>query len=104
MSFTKGPWELGTHPANPHLNIIKPVMFGSQVTVLPECEGGHVSIDNIANARLIAAAPDLLEALDDLILNIGKSPTGRGLFSVEEAYSLEFNKARSAISKARGES
>ena len=63
---TPGPWELGTHPGDHNLNIIKPVLFGNRVTVLPQHEGGHVSIKNIADARLIAAAPDLLEALTEI--------------------------------------
>ena len=93
--FTPGPWVLGTHPANHRLNIIKPVMFGSRVTVLPECEGGHVSIKNIADAHLIAAAPDLLEALEELY-DIG-SDTG-----MDWDWDC-MKKARSAIAKARGE-
>lgn len=62
-TYTPGPWEAGIHPANANFRIIKPVLFGSRVTVLPECEGGHVALKSAADARLIAAAPDLLEAL-----------------------------------------
>ena len=81
--FTPGPWVLGTHPANHRL------------TVLPECEGGHVSIKNIADAHLIAAAPDLLEALEELY-DIG-SDTG-----MDWDWDC-MKKARSAIAKALGE-
>ncbi len=59
MKHTSGPWEVGVHPANDRLYIVRPVLFGSKVVVLPECEGGHVALKNSADALLIAAAPDL---------------------------------------------
>jgi hypothetical protein len=53
--------------------------------------------EEIANARLIAAAPDLLDALQDLFWAV----TGFGDF--EAQYPEEYAKARAAIAKARGE-
>ena len=50
-------------------------------------------IENEANARLIAAAPDLLEALESLC-----GHTDEGMMFSERAA-----KARAAIAKARGE-
>ncbi len=48
-------------------------------------------VNTIANARLIAAAPELLEALERLIL-------------ICEAYNgLEAKKSRAIVAKARGE-
>lgn len=67
MKYTPRKWELGTHPANHKLNIVKPILFGRNVTILPECEGGHASINNIADARLIAASPDMYEALNECL-------------------------------------
>jgi len=48
---------------------------------------------NLANARLIAAAPDLLEALSEIINDGGK------FVMTHETH----RKARAAIAKARGE-
>ena len=54
-----------------------------------EYYGGHLICESVneANARLIAAAPDLLEALKTIVSHCDK-------------YSLE--KARAAIAKAEG--
>ena len=49
----------------------------------------------IANARLIAAAPELLEALEKLVSLID---AGEGTWTLEEQ-----QKARAAIAKAKGE-
>jgi hypothetical protein len=65
--LTPGPWEVGQHPALPNGWIIRPVLFGSRVSVLPEHEGGHVVIRNEADARLMAAALELRERLQAII-------------------------------------
>jgi hypothetical protein len=57
---TPAPWEVGQHPAVPNGWIVKPVLFGNRVRILPECEGGHVVLRSKDDARLIAAAPDML--------------------------------------------
>ncbi len=51
-----------------------------------------IDAENAANATLIAAAPDLLEALEDLVVQVGDSHTMRH----------EIDTARAAIAKARG--
>ena len=55
-------WECGQHPAMTSGWIVKPVLMGANVRVLHECEGGHVVLLNEHDAKLIAAAPDLLHA------------------------------------------
>lgn len=62
-SHTPGPWTVGQHPALNKGWIVRPVLFGSRTTRLPLHEGGHTILKNEADAHLIAAAPDLLEAL-----------------------------------------
>lgn len=99
MSITPAPWHLGTHPANHKLNIIKPVLFGSRVTVLPECEGGHVSIKNIDDARLIAASPELLAALQYAVEKYGKEG---GPWNVPSDPGGWLERSRAAIEKATG--
>jgi hypothetical protein len=51
--------------------------------------GANVT-DNLANAHLISAAPDLLEALEAVV-------------RVADRKTDEFDKARAAIAKAKGE-
>lgn len=51
-----------------------------------------------ANARLIAAAPELLEALEELYRLIDDAHDGDRVFTLELAY-----KAKAAIAKARGQ-
>lgn len=53
------------------------------------CGGDFKTADEFANARLISAAPDLLEAL-------------RGVLRVADRKTDEFDAARAAISKATG--
>ena len=56
-------------------------------------------LGNPADARLIAAAPDLLEALDDLILLAQAVMHENGGYMVDD----ELSDARAAIAKAKGE-
>jgi hypothetical protein len=56
-------WTVGQHPAVSSGWIVRPVLFGSRVRVLPEHEGGHVILRNEADARMIGAAPTMLAAL-----------------------------------------
>lgn len=67
VTFTPRPWEVGYHPAAGGY-IVKPVLLGSRIKrVLPECEGGHVLLQEKGDADLIAAAPALYEALFELV-------------------------------------
>lgn len=51
-----------------------------------------------ANARLIAAAPELLDALESILDAIRKPPTSTGGY-----HEFDIHKAEIAIAKARGE-
>ena len=58
----------------------------------------HLITDGEANALLMAAAPDLLEALIDCVLVMQRELSGL------EVIQPELRQAESAIAKARGES
>jgi hypothetical protein len=87
--FTPGPWtakEWCCHAATT-------VLSGD--TVVAECSGhGRPSADSIADAKLIAAAPEMYEALKDAILLIESYKTAR--------HSDILVNARIAIAKADG--
>lgn len=97
--WTPGPWEVGQHPAMTTGWIIRPVLFGSQAYALPQHEGGHIVIRNEANARMIAAAPDLAEACRMLVESYDAETGAYALGRLYEARDA----ARLALSKARGE-
>ena len=82
---TPGPWRWGAS-----FDDLRPVWYSEMSQ-----GAGYISWDDEerkeANARLIAAAPDLLEALESII--------------VDDSWGLEHNvymKCRAAIKKARG--
>lgn len=65
--------------------------------------GGAVDAENTANARLIAAAPDLLEALETMVDLQGKAASGFPLSENElREWAVANYTARAAIAKARG--
>ena len=90
---TKGPWEIHTAQNGRTIFQIGPCA--------PEEYAGSAWLDvSMEDARLIAAAPELLEALEEL------EEAARQVMAGEmEASSImiERMKARAAIAKARGE-
>ena len=86
-AYTKGSWTVGGKGN-----------FLNQIEINPAigCAYG-VGAEVTANARLIAAAPDLYEALEDLLENY-KENKGEGLGIGP------IMKAKQALAKARGES
>ena len=82
---TPGPWQWTQH-IDPTISIYKDG-FG-QIARLYDSSAGTGK----ANARLIAAAPDLLEALQSIIEDIDS----------EFGTDCDYNKARAAIAKATG--
>lgn len=84
--FTKGPWRPGFKNIG-HVT-------AENGAVIAKCERLTSLVNVQANARLIAAAPDLLEALQDLDALRGPFPPS------DEAVETAWRKASAAIAKA----
>jgi hypothetical protein len=90
-NHTPGPWEIKRHfdPGYKNISAQKHTAL-AQVVWCMEDEDRSPSCE--ANAHLIAAAPELLEALEALVLDESKEYIPTRLWDV----------ARSAIAKAKG--
>ena len=82
---TPGPWAVTLSPTAGRFNLFGETHVGSFVS------GSRQRVSQgLADARLIAAAPDMYEALEDLI------------YACADHY-LDTSAARAALAKARGE-
>lgn len=92
---TKGPWHIGPETVlRPTMTIYsRPFGLGDICEVYPKGEEGK------ANARLISAAPELLEALEEVVAEATAYEARHG-----EMRRPWVRKARAAIAKAKGES
>ena len=100
---TKGPWKIGTPPPNGEQTIGD--ARGMMVAVATT--GIGMGEETKANARLIAAAPELLDALKG-IMNIVSETLGVAGYYPDEDYAdwdefPELQAAEAAIAKAKGE-
>ena len=93
---TPGPWKRSIVNRN-----FSPKIYGPDDWMVADCSRivKRSMEEETANARLIAAAPELLEALE-AFANVG--PEGRGFYGWHEAYNPAIAKARAAIAKAKG--
>ena len=91
---TPGPWTAVSDPL--HFYSLTTIIAGNVLRGIPQVRidvGGKADIAELeANARLIAAAPQLLEALEALVTQVNDS----------HVYN-ELADARAVIAKARGE-
>ena len=87
MSHTPGPWNLYPNSASDWV-VRKMFTDGQESHEIARCKSG------VDNARLIAAAPDLLDALETIV------STERDRHGYHPAWT---DQARAAIAKARGE-
>lgn len=94
---TPGPWSVGMKPG--------PLVYGPRgELVTPTIPSMLAAGENIANARLIAAAPELLEAAEAALLRL--ESMGLDLLGADEDAMLNRETRailRAAIQKARGE-
>jgi hypothetical protein len=86
MNHTPGPWT--TRESKEHWGRVDVIIHSEATDVATAWQGGTKA--NRANANLIAAAPDLLEALEEVL--------GWETLCPIEVY----ERARAAIAKARG--
>ena len=95
--FTPGPWwtELDK------VFVGTPPDYSLIADADPDCKGGHDGAEPmLANARLIAAAPELYEALSDIMENpLYQTAIGGNPNMVERL----MERASAALAKARGE-
>lgn len=90
---TPGPWRAfdASDMHEPHLGpvfVVGPERFHTVAEVRPGETDDDLPAQTPANARLIAAAPDLLAALE-------------GVLRVADRATVEFDAARAAIAKAK---
>jgi hypothetical protein len=97
MTHTPGPWRIGRKPyfvaagAKGRTSIAHCIWTGSDAS-----QATNPSFEEaIANAHLIASAPELLAALENMV----KVQGGEGEYDSELAY---FEQARAAVAKAKG--
>lgn len=90
-SHTPGPWFVWGGQIKPENGGWQQKRFIAEIPL-------HTSVEQSANARLIAAAPDLLEALETILIcktnDNGETP---------ELSNYLAEQARAAIAKAKGE-
>ena len=98
--FTKGPWKIGAHCSTAVFDVTGRSIAsagGYQSNIKPD----QVFTENEANAHLIAAAPDLYEALKHLVEYIDKEgPAAKEWKAITEWC----EKGEQAILKAEGKS
>lgn len=88
MKYTPGPWSINRHYIESASGICR-----ARIAIIDDGAGTNPD----ANAALIAAAPDILEALEDLVKVLTVDLKGHSI-AVPEV-----RNATAAIAKARGE-
>jgi hypothetical protein len=63
VKFTPGPWTVEVSEESPNGLVIAP---GSEAVIAEISSNGQTGTEVMSNARLIAAAPEMLDALRDL--------------------------------------
>ena len=95
MNYTKGEWKASI---DKQFNIIR--IVSDKVAVVVSKVGPHIMEygthpENLANAHLIAAAPDMYEALKNIVANWAD-------MNFPETMRLSMDKALTVLAKAEG--
>lgn len=98
---TPGPWEI-SGDRDDVWEIIAPTEAAVAPTFGSVAEITYTGGNAEANARLVTAAPDLLEALEALVETV--APAVSGTAHLEPYFVEPIAKARKALARARGES
>lgn len=101
MKFTKGPWQVNKKVKTS----VEQAQAGQGINLIAQCEdvdGVRSKEEDQANARLIAAAPELLEALEMCIKFIEKTKFTKE-FSDHFDKNYNWHLVQQALSKAKGE-
>lgn len=102
---TPGPWYVDTEYSiqiMKHMEHLVGTTKYTDYTVADISEGGFTGEEELANARLIAAAPELLEALQELLawdLDSLPGEVSLGFSGIEK----DIARAKAVIAKATGE-
>ncbi len=94
-----GPWRLDATEETGDWQVLD----ATATSVVADRPSDHEANGGLANARLIAAAPDLLEALEDLLDLPINTKSGLTAYEFVEAKRRR-DLARTAVKKAKGES
>lgn len=97
--MSDAPWEVGQHPAISNGWIVRPVLMGPNVRVLPPHEGGHVLLKSEADAHVIAAARDMCRVLFEMFVD---GPVDVAFAGNPLAIADLQRRAEAALNKARG--
>lgn len=100
MTHTKGPWTASEHGAYGDYNGNSIVILGDDLRIAVVL--GYDNEETQANARLIAAAPELLEAVQALI-DWNEAQTKLSFYDRMEQFNAAMDKARAAIAKVKGD-
>ena len=109
MKHTPGPWNVATNPGGPENQPAFPSVrdntgnpHGQDIVCMPLGNSETVK----ANARLIAAAPEMLEALQEAIpalVDMRDEAKNAGAWVSEGIAEDALSAARAAVAKATGE-
>lgn len=95
MSHTPGPWEV-TSGGNYANEVSVKGKNGKHLVIARVCASKRGFFEARANARLMAAAPEMLEALEVIMTALTVSHHGASLYAIRDI-------ARRAILKAKGQ-
>ncbi|MCH7570478.1 MAG: hypothetical protein IH919_07925 [Deltaproteobacteria bacterium] len=107
--FTPGPWHYGfsDETDKPGFTVDVYGQDGQPIAAMERTAGnGTYGAERDSNARLIAAAPDLLAALEELmtqLIGIGIAIDGEDSGQWHGTEGLSFDQTRAAIAKARNQ-